>query len=235
MAGAMANSMATGMGSDLFDLVCAEATKLPNGSSFQSHDSTVSLMSTYSSRVLTGVVLTNATKFCLRENNCYIHTGSVKVPPRLVSPGEREVFVGEGNNLSGSCGVASWQIGQTGWYLFIMWSGSPNFNHYSNWLSIGFKHIKDKDSQDAIANKNMFKCMYYNEESWFKRGEYYDNITRIKITGMNGVVAVGSMGTDHICEARIELLPTSVEYIAPNLDLPVSTKLKDYSKKLNFC
>ena len=164
------------------------------------------------SRVI-GVEVANATTYHLAIVNFYLQKGQLQVPPTSISPGKKEALLAHrtGAHAAGATGVTVWKIGDTHVNLVVLWSTPFNFDHHKNVLGIGFMRGEFK------AEKSTYKDMYFAEkETWFKRRKFTQTSGEtIEITDESRqFTARGNMGTSHRCEAKIELLPNTMDGVA---------------------
>ena len=168
---------------------------------------TSSMVESCGHRVVCGVEVSNATKFNLAAGECYIHNGQIKVPHSSIGPAKKETFLGHqtGALCSGTTGVTAWKIGDTNVHLLVLWSAPYNFDHYANWLGIGFQ---TSNSDRVTIDKSVFDDMYYETQTWFQRQDYYNNVIPIDIEDSSKrFKATGTMGTTHKSEVKIMLQP----------------------------
>lgn len=177
-------------------------------------DSVGNMVAACNHRVVSGVEVANCTKYHLEVEGCFINNGQIEVPPTSINPGTREALLGHqtGALCSGTTGVAAWKIGDTNLNLVILWSAPYNFDHYANWLGVGFYEGK------IHVEWKTYHEMYFEAQTWFKRKDFYYDTDPLTYEDKNRRFKIkGTMGTSHKSQAKIDLLPLTADVVADSL------------------
>ena len=160
------------------------------------------------------VKVENKTKFPMEYvGDCFIHNGETEGTPEKVPPNSEIEFLGRqtGQLASGTTGVVAWKIAAHSTdaaeavKLVVLWSAPYNFDHYANYLAIGFK------DSSYVVDFDSYHDMYYDKlddpkSAWFTRREFhYDYNKRIIERRCGRFLATGDMGTAHDCAVKIVL------------------------------
>ena len=152
--------------------------------------------------VVCGIEIENYTKWPFTSPMSSMEYGYFKKPPVEVMPGMKECWVCHKNagTASGIFGTASWLINNYE-RLVVMYCCPYNFDFSVNYLAVGFTNNH---------NKSLTNDMYYNKETFFKRGEYYYTANPVTYRGKKLTVR-GTLGTSHKPEGKISVFPNSYD------------------------
>ncbi|XP_055357488.1 tereporin-Ca1-like isoform X2 [Paramacrobiotus metropolitanus] len=156
------------------------------------------------------IKLINHTKWPLKLENCHPNYGHIETVINLVQPGQQDIMRmhKKGFTTSGTSGTVAWRVEGMRVSVIVMWSLPYNLTFRSNVLAVG---LCDNGRNWAA----IFDEMFYKEETYFKRKEFYN--TDIVITGI--------MGTTSKADIVINIEPTNAlnRFVSPL----VKTQLKD--------
>ena len=156
----------------------------------------------------------NKTDFTMEYvGDCFIHNGQIEGTPVSVNPHSKIKFTGRQTGIlaSGTTGVVAWKIAEhterpsEEIKFVVLWSAPYNFDHYANYLAIGFRE------SSYLVNFDSYHDMYYDKlddpkSKWFTRREFYHDYGKMKIERRCGrFLATGDMGTAHECDVSVVL------------------------------
>lgn len=139
----------------------------------------------------------------------HIKSGVVRSPPHDVLPATRADMLMHNSpgTATGSYGTVSWSVG--GPRVIVMWSAPFNFNHYSNYLAVGF--IRSGRHAGAMADDMYYDYGVYNLT--YTHSEYYYSTPTIR-SCYEKLCVLGVMGTTHKTHVTISVYPQSYDDLA---------------------
>ena len=134
----------------------------------------------------------------------------------------------------GTAGFLIQDVGQ----VIVMWSVPYDSNLYSNWMAVG---IYPRPSRDIRGGKvyleirrfnngmqqfnsiDLFTEMYYYRTTWFRRKQFYSNVTPVSFCS-DRICVSGSIGTSSVTTAKFTVIPRNYAHLAPSLKSSVAAQ-----------
>eukprot|EP00794_Sanderia_malayensis_P006705 gene6705-7467_t len=141
----------------------------------------------------------NYTKWYLTSPSCFLEFGYCKGGPVDITPGYIEGFLAHKNGVTptGTFGSVSWNINGENRVVVMC----------VNRLGIGIVDDHVKETTRRIYKHNISTTIVQ---------EYYHSSNPI-VYKSQAIVVKAVMGTSHICEARVSILPQKYDDLAKNL------------------
>lgn len=160
-------------------------------------------------RVLVMLEIVNLSKWPLTSPNTYTDMGVIKLQPRTVRAGYKEMMVMRKANLSllGSAGSVSWMVNNK--EVVVMWFAPFGFNCYPNKLAVGI-------APQGTHGRGTFDEMREGQETYFERRGYDDNIGDV-VKCDDSICIRGSMGNTHRPEVLITVYPKDESNLSGNI------------------
>jgi len=155
----------------------------------QSFSTAVKHYENFDQSVAFKLCLENYTNQHLKDPHYVDHSGQVYDRPQPVAPNMAELMTGHQGDLSGVSGVVSWDIGDTGKMLVLLYDKQGSDLGHKSMLAIGIFPRGDLTT--------LYEKMHSGEEDGFKRQTFPDQgggIRPIRFGDDPDYKAVGQMG-----------------------------------------